>query len=85
MRMLKQAFNKAAGDGRTGGVAFGYVEDFDELRRKLGACFRTPFQRWYFVMRYRSVFRVILRSLLASEIFPPARSSASFKSFFSIS
>ena len=40
---------------------------------------------WYFAMRYRSVLRVILRSRLASEMLPPARCSASFNSFFSIS
>ncbi len=34
--------NEAAGDGRTGGVASGYVEDSVELRTKLGVSFQDP-------------------------------------------
>jgi len=40
--MLKKAVSKAAADGSTGGVAFGYVEDAFEVRTTLTDFFSIP-------------------------------------------
>ena len=39
MRLLKQVVNEAAGEKTPEAYPLGYVEDFFELRTKLGACF----------------------------------------------
>jgi hypothetical protein len=38
---LKRSSGEAAADGHTAGVALGYVEDVDEVRRKLGTVFSS--------------------------------------------
>jgi hypothetical protein len=37
----KRSSGEAAADGHTAGVALGYVEDVDEVRRKLGTVFSS--------------------------------------------
>jgi hypothetical protein len=41
MRLLKMVLGEAAGEIKAGGVASGYVEDFDEPRTKPKAIFSS--------------------------------------------
>ena len=44
LRLLKQVVNEAAGEKTPEVYPLGYIEDFFELRTKLGACFRNRFR-----------------------------------------